>query len=114
MVGGWLSRMITRCWQPSEVPQPSRAVQVTILVPMGKLDGALLLRLVTAQLVMTVGVPRNTPVAKQTPAFAETITSGGQVIRGGSVLLTVTRCVQLFVLPARSITVQRTGVTPMG
>src|SRR5258706_2502787 len=42
IVGTWLSRTTTRCWQVAVVPLLSVAVQVTRLVPVGNCAGALL------------------------------------------------------------------------
>src|SRR6266581_488880 len=64
MVGFWLSRTITFWVQVAALPPASVTVQVTVLVPMGNWLGALLVRAKPGQLLLTVGLPRFTPVAK--------------------------------------------------
>ena len=49
IAGDWLSRTTTRCWQPAEPPHWSVAVHVTMLVPSGKLAGALLVAAAVAR-----------------------------------------------------------------
>ena len=82
IVGPWLSRTITRCWQVVVLPLVSVAVHVTRFVPTGNCAGALLLTVTAPQLSLAVGLPNATPVAKHAPAFALTVTSAGQVIVG--------------------------------
>src|SRR5438270_10324302 len=80
IVGAWLSRTTTRCWQIAVLPLLSVAVQVTRLVPVGNCAGALLVIVTVPQLSLAVGLPRATPVAKQAPELTLTVTSAGQVI----------------------------------
>ena len=79
----------------------------------GTLPEALFVTPATAQLSLVTGVPRLTLVALQ-PELAETITSGGQVIEGAWVSLTVTVKVQVLLLPLASVAVLVTVVTPIG
>src|SRR5216684_8792810 len=83
--GGWLSVTTTCCWQEALLPRISVAVQVTMLVPTGKNDAALLLTvMMPPQLsVMFVGVPRLTLVAPHRPGEANTPTRAGQLNVGG-------------------------------
>src|SRR5467141_107272 len=74
MVGTWLSRTMTRCWQVAVLPLLSVAVQVTRLVPVGNCAGALLVIVTAPQLSLAIGLPKTTPVAKQAPEFALTVT----------------------------------------
>src|SRR5439155_826044 len=80
--GPWISLTVTRCWQVALLPLLSVVVQVTRLVPTGNCTGALLVTVTPPQLSFAVGVPRATPVAKQVPALALTVTSAGHVIVG--------------------------------
>src|SRR5258708_31285212 len=74
---------MTSCWQVATFPTLSTAVQVTTLVPDGKVFGALLVRIATPeQLSEVTGVPNATFVAEH-PEFAVTVTSPGQVIMRG-------------------------------
>src|SRR5216684_4482700 len=79
--GGWLSVTTTCCWQEALLPRISVAVQVTMLVPTGKNDAALLLTvMMPPQLsVMFVGAPRLTLVAPHRPGEANTVTSAGRL-----------------------------------
>src|ERR1043166_4852697 len=106
--------MITVCWQLLLLPWTSTTVQVTVLVPTGKLAGALLVTLATPQLSAVAGVPRVTPAALHSPMLAFAVTVPGQVMLGASVSSTVTDWVQVLLLPLRSVTVQVTSVVPTG
>src|SRR5207248_2836126 len=90
IVGGRLSRTITRCWHVAVFPLPSVAVQVTTLVPATNCAGALFVTVTVPQLSLAVGLPNATPVAKQVPEFTFTVTSVGQVIAGSWLSLTIT------------------------
>ena len=64
-------------------PAASFAVQVTVVFPIGKTDGALFVTvIVPVQLSDVVGVPKTTPDAVHKLASAETTTVAGQVIVG--------------------------------
>ena len=67
----------------------------------------------TVQLSLVIGVPRSTFVALQ-PEFAETVTSGGQVISGTCVSLIVTVKVQVLLLLEASVATLVTVVVPTG
>src|SRR5439155_4208849 len=108
IVGTWLSRTTTRCWQVAVLPLLSVAVQVTRFVPVGNCAGALLVTVTVPQLSLAVGLPNGTPVAKQAPEFTLTVTSAGQVIVGTWLSRTMTRCWQVAVLPLPSVAVQVT------
>src|SRR5882672_3987851 len=114
IVGGWLSRTTTRCWQLAVLPLLSVAVQVTRLVPVGNCAGALLVIVTVPQLSFAVGLPRATLVAKQAPELTLTVTSAGQVIVGTWLSCTTTRCWQVAVLPLLSVAVQVTRLVPVG
>jgi hypothetical protein len=74
---------MTNCWQLFVLPCTSVTAHVTVLVPTGKLAGALLVTLATPQLSETVGAPRLTLDAEHRPESALTVLVGGQVIVGG-------------------------------
>src|SRR2546427_3054735 len=76
IVGTWLSRTTTRCWQVVVLPLLSVAVQVTRLVPVGNCAGALLVTVTAPQLSLAVGLPNATPVAKQAPELTLTVALG--------------------------------------
>ena len=84
ITGPWMSRTITRCWQVVVLPLPSVTVQVTVLVPTGNWAGALLVTVTEPQLSVAATVPKVTPVAKQDPALAFTVTSAGQEVMTGT------------------------------
>src|SRR6516225_73855 len=84
IVGGSVSLTITVCGQLRLLPALSVTVQITMLVPTGKLTGASLVTVnVPPQLSATVGVPRTTLVAAHKPGEAATVTETGQEIVGG-------------------------------
>src|SRR5690606_41075659 len=94
-------------------PALSVTVQVTVVLPSGKVSGALLLTEATPQLSAVSGVPRAKPVASH-PESALTVTASGAVIVGTVVSFTVTVWVAVAVKPALSVTVQVTVVLPSG
>src|SRR5437773_747601 len=114
IVGTWVSRTTTRCWQLAVLPLLSVAVQVTRLVPVGNCAGALLVIVTVPQLSLAVGLPNATPVAKQAPEFTLTVTSAGQVIVGKIGRATSRGRWQIAVLPLLSVAVQVTRLVPVG
>jgi len=113
IVGGVLSSTITRCVHVAVFPLPSVTVQVTKFVPSGKTAGALLVTDATLQLSPVTALPKVTLTAVQ-PALTDTVTSAGQVIVGGVVSRTITRCVHVALFPLPSVTVQVTTFVPSG
>ena len=78
-----MSFTVTVCVQVCVFPAASVAIQVTVVFPKGKVDGALFVTVIAPlQLSDVVGVPKETPVATQEFALAETTTFDGQVIVG--------------------------------
>ena len=77
-----VSLTVTICVQVAVLPEPSITVQMTVVLPKGKLAGALLVTLATVQLSDVTGVPNITPLAEQVPASELTVTATGQVIFG--------------------------------
>ncbi|RYJ36380.1 hypothetical protein NU08_4593 [Flavobacterium anhuiense] len=74
---------LTVCVQVCVFPAASFAIQVTVVFPIGKLDGASFVTVtVPVQLSDTVGVPKTTPDAAHKLASAETTTTTGHVIDG--------------------------------
>ena len=78
------------------MPAKSLAVHITVVVPTGNVDGALLVTEVTPQLSDVLGV-FNVTVAEHNPGLLFTVKSAGQVITGISLSITVTCCVQVVV-----------------
>src|SRR5439155_11099541 len=99
MVGSCVSLTITVCAQVAMLPWLSVTVQITVLVPTGKSEGALRVTVTGPQLSATVGVPRVTLVAPHRPAEALTVTRAGHEIVGACVSLTITGGVQVALLP---------------
>src|SRR5437773_7966200 len=87
---------------------------MTVLVPTGKSEGALLVTVTGPQLSATVGVPRATLVAPHRPAEALTVTGAGQEMVGSCVSLTITVCGHVALLPWLSVTVQVIVFVPTG
>ena len=95
------------------LPALSVTVHVTVVVPIGKVAGALLVTPAIPQLSEVTGAARTT-VAKQEPGSALAFTAAAHVMVGFSLSVTVTFCVQVAELPALSVTVQVTAVVPIG
>jgi hypothetical protein len=96
--------------QEAVLREVSVAVQVTVVVPCGKVDpeGGLQTTVGTPQLSVAAG-------AKVTTAGQAALVMGaGQMIFGGSVSLTVTVKLHVAVLPDVSVAVQVTVVVPLG
>src|SRR5437899_1405570 len=108
------SRTITAKLQPAVLPEPSVAVQLTVFVPLAKvepLDGV--------QTTLTPGQLSVEVVAKVTTALhcpeSVPITMfAGHASTGFSASLTVTEKLQLAVLAEPSVTVQLTVLVPFG
>jgi hypothetical protein len=112
MVGRVMSVTVTVWLQVAVLPLLSVTVQVTVVVPIGKADGALLLTEAIPQLSPVTGVPRATPVAVH-PVLVVAFTFTGQVMVGSTLSVTVTVWLQVAVLPLLSVTVQVTVVVPI-
>src|SRR5947199_9430952 len=82
IVGAWLSRTTTRCWQVAVLPLLSVAVQVTRFVPVGNCAGALLVMVTVPQLSLAGAVESRVGEAKQARELTLTVTSAGQVMVG--------------------------------
>ena len=104
IVGFLVSFTVTICVQVSVFPAASFAVQVTVVSPIGKTNGALFVTVtVPLQLSDVVGVPKSTPDAVHKFASAETTTVAGQVIIGFWVSFTITFWVAVSVFPLPSL-----------
>ena len=79
------------------LPLASLAVQVTVVVPVGKVAGALFVTVASAQLSAVVGVPKLIGLPKQA------VKAGGAVIVGMILSVTVTVKEQVAVLPIPSV-----------
>ena len=72
---------VTVCVQVSIKPEPSVAVHVTIVSPIGNREGASLVY-PAPQLSVIVGMPKFTPLAVHKPESTFTVISPGQLITG--------------------------------
>jgi hypothetical protein len=111
--GACVSLTVTVCVAVDTFPLLSVTVQFTVVVPNGKIAGALLVTVATPQLSAVVGVPNTTVVAAQF-ASAEATMFAGATIVGFVLSITLTVCVAVAVLPAPSVTVHVTVVVPNG
>ena len=91
----------------------SSTLQIIVVVPIGKEEGALLVTEATEQLSAVVGVPRTTPVAVQAE-FVVAATFDGAVMVGFTLSVTFTVWVAVVLFPEPSVTVQVTVVLPKG
>jgi hypothetical protein len=89
IVGIWLSDTVTVWVHVLVLPAASTTVQVTVVTPIGKVAGALLVTDATAQLSDVTGDPRAT-VAKQEPRSVVAVMFEGQTMLGASLSDTVT------------------------
>lgn len=89
-------------------------LQITVVVPFGNAepDAGLQTAALVAQLSLTVGA--NIATAVQTFGSVDLMIFAGQVMEGSWLSLTVTVKLQADGLPAASLTVQFTVVTPFG
>ena len=88
IVGSTMSTTITDCMQVLTFPDPSVTDQVTIVLSIGKIGGALLFIDVIEQLSDVVGVPRDIPEALQ-PELVPAIICKGQFMVGKILSITV-------------------------
>src|SRR5256712_6192877 len=102
--------MFTICLALAVLPEPSVAVQVTIVLPSRKSAGALLVTDLIIPLSVTVALPSGTTLS--VVEEASKTTSFGGVICGGVVSIRFTICLALAVLPEPSVAVQVTVVLP--
>jgi hypothetical protein len=112
--GACVSSTTTRNAQVLVFPAASVATQFTTFVPFENVepDGGV---------QTTVGVPQlsvapaaNVTTAEHRPGSALTTRSAGQLITGRSVSKTITRKVQLALLPSVSVAVHTTELVPIG
>ena len=105
---------VTKKVQVSVLPLLSVAMQVTMVVPTGKKlpDGGVQTTVSPVQLSVTEAA--YTTTAPQLPVSLSCVMSAGQLATGGSVSSTVTSKVQVVVVPAASVAVHVTVVTPTG
>ena len=113
IVGLIASRTLTVWVAVVLFPLVSVTVQVTVVIPIGKTTGALLVTVATEQLSEVTGVPKFTLNATQ-ELLAFTVTLVGAVIIGFTESLTVTVCVAVAMFPLPSLTVQIIVVVPIG
>ncbi len=82
IIGGSLSCMVTDWLQVAVLPELSVMLQVTMVVPIGKDEGALLVILKPGQLSSPEADPIFTVLLKQTPGLVPVVTDPGQLITG--------------------------------
>ena len=104
IVGLVLSTTVTTCVAVAVLPASSVTVQVTVVLPIGKVPGALLVTEATPQLSAVVGAPSVTLKALQAE-LALTVTAAGAVMVGFCVSFTVIVKLAVVVLPAASVAV---------
>src|SRR5213594_1213108 len=107
-----VSLTVTVKTQLSVFPEASVAVQVTAVVPFGKLEpeGGVEVRVTPGQL--SLAVAEYVTTAEHWPGSVLVTMSAGQAIFGFSVSLTVTLKTQLSVFPEASVAVHVTAVVP--
>jgi hypothetical protein len=113
IVGFVLSITITACVAEAVLPAPSVTVQITVVVPSGKIAGALFVTDATVQLSDVIGMPKFAIPAPH-DAFALTVNASGAIIVGLMSSNTTTNCKAVAVFPLLSVTVQVTVVVPIG
>lgn len=114
IVGLMLSKMVIACIQVFVLPVPSVTVQVTIVIPNGKTNGALLVTVTEPQLPEVVGGVSKGKVFEQVSGSTLKLCGPAQVIVRLVLLVTVMIWVQVLVLPLPSVTVHITVVVPNG
>jgi hypothetical protein len=112
--GGSVSTTFTRNDPEDVLPEPSVAVQLTVVVPIAKAvpDGGTQATVTPGALSAAVGVYVTTAVAR--PGSVDFVISAGTVIDGGSVSTTATQKDFEVKFPAMSIAVQMTSFGPIG
>jgi hypothetical protein len=113
IVGSWVSLIVTVNEHSAVLLAASETVHVTVVVPTLKLEpeaGWQTGVLTPAQLSDAVGV--NVTAAPHWPGSLPRVIGAGHAIVGASVSLTVTVNVHAAVLPAASVAVHVTVVTP--
>jgi len=84
-----LSITVTVCVHVAVLPEPSRTVHVTIVLPNGYISKPLFVTDATLQLSPVTGTPNVTPVDVH-PVLVYAVTFAGQVIVGFTLSVTVT------------------------
>jgi hypothetical protein len=112
MTGNSTSFTVTLNVQVAVLPDASVAVQVTVEVPVGKALPEAGLQLVVTPGQLSVADAVNETAAVHKPGSVLAVMFEGHVIAGASLSNTVTVNEQVAVLPALSVAVQVTVVTP--
>src|SRR3989442_14130203 len=114
IAGAWLSRTVTDCVALLEFPAASVAVQVTMVVPLGKVAGALFATTSDApdETASTALAEPSAGAAAQVPRAVLVVIAGGAVTVGGVVSCTVTVKLALLWRPEPSGAVHVTVVSP--
>jgi hypothetical protein len=112
ITGSSTSFTVTLNVQVAVLPDASVAVQVTVEVPVGKALPEAGLQLVVTPGQLSVADAVNETAAVHNPGSVLAVMFEGHVIAGASLSITVTVNEQVAVLPALSVAVQVTVVTP--
>ena len=109
-------RTSTSKLQVAVFPEGSVAVQTTVVMPSGKVDpdGGSQTTVALSLPVLSVAVTSNWTTAPSAPVQRVDMLSPGHVSIGTVVSTTMTSCWQLDELPAGSVAVQVTKVSPIG
>src|ERR1043166_1962261 len=113
IVGFCWSRTVTLKVQLEVLPLASVAVQVTVLVPLAKLDPEAGTHRIEPPGQLSVSVARKLTLLAHWPGAVLTVIGPGQLIVGGWLSTTVTLKVQFEVLPLASVAVHTTLVVPI-
>src|ERR1043166_7842908 len=113
IVGFCWSRTVTLKVQLEVLPLASVAVQVTVLVPLAKLDPEAGTHRIEPPGQLSVSVARKLTLLAHCPGAVLTVIGPGQLIVGGWLSTTVTLKVQFEVLPLASVAVHTTLVVPI-
>src|SRR6266511_2730256 len=117
ILGGSVSLTVTVNEQLERLPAPSVAVQVTVVVPVGKNEpdaGAHTKLTGSGQLSVAVGAGKVTTAPHWPGSLSFTIWAGQLPIAGSSVSRTMMWKLQVEVLPTASVAVQTTVLVPLG
>jgi hypothetical protein len=114
MVGFWSSLIVTVKEQLAVLPEESVFVQLTVVTPVGKVEPEAGVQMAEKAGQLSLAVRDQVTLALlHWPASVLPVIAGGQPMVGFSVSLMVTVKEQEAVLPAASIAVQFTGLTPL-
>jgi hypothetical protein len=112
IIGAIVSFTVTNCVLVTVLPATSVAVHVTTVFPIGKVDGALFVKVTPLQLSEAIGAVNTTVAVHPEPTLA--VIATGVVKFGDVTSITVIVCVAVLTLPLASVAVHVTIVLPIG